>query len=123
MPGAWLISCNYCRMYIMRYRTVHSTTLHTALVPRLSLLPYCHAVSLYRRKCNSIHPHNKNTAFLTPPNSIIAGFNMHGWVINAKSKGRYLFKPQNKQLLPSRKYVAQKIYLCTDFCTNQTRSA
>jgi len=50
----------------------------------LSLLLYCHAVSLYWRKYYSIHRHNKNLAFLTPPNSIIAGFNMHNWKINAK---------------------------------------
>jgi hypothetical protein len=119
-PGAWLISCNYCRMYIARYRTVHPTMLHTAMLPRLSLLLYCHAVWLYRRKYNSIHRHNKNTALLTLSNSIIACFNMHNWKINEKIKGRSLFTLQNKH---SRKYVAQKTCLCTDICTNQTRSA
>jgi hypothetical protein len=87
---------------------VHLTMLHTALLPELSLLLYCHAVWLYRRKCNSIHCHNKNAALLTLPNSIIAGFNMHNWKINAKIKRRSLFTLENKQLLPSRQYVAQK---------------
>lgn len=58
------------------------------------MLLFCHTVSLYWRKYNSIHRHNKNTAFLTPPNSIISGFNTHNWEINAKIKVEVYLRPK-----------------------------
>jgi hypothetical protein len=106
----WVISCNYCRMEITRYRSVHCMMWHTVLLTRLPVLLYCHAVSLYQGICNLIDARNKKRGLPYSTQQYDCRFHRQNWKINEKNTVEVYLRPRISRYRPTT--VSRSITFC-----------